>query len=268
MFRSSRSRILEDRAGSAHQCQGIKGSHFSSAEFGSCRGNGSLVSGQSSDLSYLRKSGGRLPHFNSLMRPFLTWCAEKHIHLEVNWVKSSEMLADKLSRWVHDSGDYMLHPPLLHQALRIFQSKGFTPTVDMFASPGNAQFPQFVARWPHHQAIGCNALELNLLDDKFSHIYANPPWTIILPWLQRLRIYPEIICLTVVPYWAGTLWWPLLTRLHVRGTPVILASPRWGMFQSCLGETMPPTKWPLLFILLSGKHYNERKFQMKISHYI
>ena len=217
---------------------------------------------------YLRKTGGRLPHFNQMMRPFLTWCAGNRIYLEVNWVKSAEMLADELSRWDHDSGDYKLHPPLFLQARKIFQSWGFTPAVDMFASPGNAQLQKFVARWPHHQAIGCNALELNLSDPQFTMLYANPPWTIILPWLERLRQQPQIQCLTVVPYWVGTSWWPLLTHLQVRGSPVVLASPRWGMFQSCLGLNMPPTKWPLLFVLLSGRHYNERKFRLKISHHI
>jgi hypothetical protein len=39
--------------------------------------------------SYLKKEGGRLPPFNSLMRPFLKWCHEKRVKVIPNLVKSS-----------------------------------------------------------------------------------------------------------------------------------------------------------------------------------
>ena len=38
--------------------------------------------------SYLKKGGGRLGHFNSLLRPFLKWCTEKNLKVVVNWVTS------------------------------------------------------------------------------------------------------------------------------------------------------------------------------------
>ena len=50
----------------------------------------------------------------------------------------------------------------------------FQPQVDMFASLGNAQLPQFVSRWPHHQAVAVNALEIQL-GVQFQKVYANPP---------------------------------------------------------------------------------------------
>jgi hypothetical protein len=48
--------------------------------------------------------GGKLPHLNKIIRPFLTWCQERLINLQVEWVPSQEMLADKLSRWTMDRG--------------------------------------------------------------------------------------------------------------------------------------------------------------------
>ena len=53
-------------------------------------------------LSYLTKSGGRKPHLNKLIRPFLEWCLENKITLIPQWVPSQEMQADGLSRWVWD----------------------------------------------------------------------------------------------------------------------------------------------------------------------
>jgi hypothetical protein len=215
--------------------------------------------------SYLRKGGGRLPHLNALCRPFLLWCMENSVKLILNLVKSEDMLADSLSRMLPDKGDYTLLRAKFLQLLAIFRPF-IQPTVDMFASPGNSQLQKFVCRWPHHQAMGCNALEMDLCG--ITSCYSNPPWTLILPWLERLRREPHIQCLMVVPYWVGSVWWPLLVKLHKRQTPVVLVQPQWGLFTSCLGELMPPTKWPLLCLILSGSCWRENRFQLKASHCI
>ena len=216
---------------------------------------------------YLKKGGGKLQHFNSLLRPFLRWCNQRGISLNLNLVRSEDMLADGISRWTADPGDYRLDRKIFTKILDIFQPI-LTPKVDMFASPGNHQLELFVARWPHHQAVGCNALEVDLTAEVYRSCWANPPWSIIGDWLYRLRLNPQVTCLMAVPYWVGTTWWPLLVRMHVRQTPVVLVQPREGLFTSCLGLRMPPTRWPLLCLLLSGKNYREGKFLLKISHHI
>jgi hypothetical protein len=216
--------------------------------------------------SYLKKEGGKLCHFNSLMRPFLTWCHQRKIRVVPNWVKSEEMLADGISRWKIDRGDYTLKKSVFQKICGIFGQKNFQPLVDMFASPGNAQLEKFVARWPHHQAIAVNSLECSL--EKFTEVYANPPWKIILPWLIRLKKNPHLKCLIVIPHWVGMSWWPLLVKLHMKNFPVVQVQPQWGLFQNCLGEEMPPTRWPLLCLMLSGRAFKENKSRLKISHFI
>lgn len=72
------------------------------------------------------------------------------------------MLADGLSRWSYDRGDYTLDRGLFLHLIQLTSRSGFTPEVDMFASPGNAQLEKFVCRWPHHQALAINALETPL----------------------------------------------------------------------------------------------------------
>ena len=177
------------------------------------------------------------------------------------------MLADGISRWTADPGDYKLNRSTFITLLGTFQTH-MIPLVDMFASPGNHQLKRFVARWPHHQAVACNALEIDLNQDMFQKCWANPPWTVIGDWLHRLRENPQVTCIMAVPYWVGTTWWPLLVRMHVKHTPVVLVQPKEGLFTSCLGQRMPPTRWPLLCLLLSGRSYREGKFLLKISHHI
>ena len=58
--------------------------------------------------------------------------------MEVQWVPSQEMLADHLSRWDKDPGDYTLKEEIFQKILAAFQ-KQINPSVDMFPSPGNAK---------------------------------------------------------------------------------------------------------------------------------
>jgi hypothetical protein len=216
---------------------------------------------------YLKKGGGKLSHFNTLLRPFIRWCNQRKISLSLNLVKSEDMLADGISRWSVDPGDYKLDTSIFSKIQKIF-CPFLVPQVDMFASPGNHQLQHFVARWPHHQAIACNALEVDLKPEIFHCCWANPPWTIISDWLSRLRENPQVRCQVAVPYWVGTSWWPQLVKMHERHSPVILIHPREGLFTNCLGLRMPPTNWPLLCLILSGRNYREGKFLLKISHHI
>ena len=96
-------------------------------------------------------------------------------------------------------------------------------------------------------------------------VYANPSWTLILGCLEKMRSHPHLECPTVVPYWVGAVWWPLLLRLCDRQKPVIIIQPKFGLFKNCLDQKMPPTRWPLLCVTLSGKCYREQKRKLKTS---
>jgi hypothetical protein len=172
------------------------------------------------------------------------------------------MLEDGISRWSIDPGDYKLHRGIFNKIQEIF-CPFLEPRVGMFASPCNHQLKHFVAKWPHHQAKACNALEVDLRPEIFHCCWENPPWTIISDWLSRLRENPQVRCQVAVPYWVGTSWWPQLVKMHKRQSPVILIHPREGLLTSCLGLRMPPTNWPLLCLLLSGKNYREGKFLLR-----
>jgi transcriptional regulator of met regulon len=210
---------------------------------------------------YLTKGGGRIPSLNMQVRPFLKWCMEKKITLDIIQVKSSEDLADAPSRWGMDRGDYTLDRQLFLHLLKKVR-KHITPQVDMFASPGNHQLPNFVARYPHWQAWEVDALKCPL--ESINFCYANPPWKIINKWMHRLRENKHVTCMMIVPFWASSSWWPLLIKMHVKGTPAFLIPPYQGMFKNCWGEYMPPPRWPLVCLILSGKAFRINKSALRL----
>jgi len=122
--------------------------------------------------SYLRKGGGRLEHLSQAMQGLWHWCMKKRIQVVTSLVPSAEDMADGLSRVKQDHGDYTLNQ-FLFQKLKDRLSPWVKPSWDMFASPGNHKFSNFVCRWPHWQAKKLDALNCPLEDIKFC--YANPP---------------------------------------------------------------------------------------------
>jgi hypothetical protein len=200
--------------------------------------------------AYLSKGGGRIPYLNQRLRPFLKWCVDHRIQLQLQQLKSAEDLADAPSRWSFNHGDNTLNHELF-QALLTEMAAVCWPQVDMFASPGNHQLPLFVSRWPHWEACQVDALKCPL--EGFHHCYANPPWGVIAQWLQRLRENPHLLCVLVCPYWVSAPWWPLLLRMQVKGSRALVIKPFKGMFSNCLGQSMPAPRWRLLCVVLSGQ---------------
>jgi hypothetical protein len=209
---------------------------------------------------YLQKGGGRKNPFNKMLQPFWHWLMERRITLQVKWVPSEKCLADPLSRWSQDRGDYSLDPRLFRHLQRVF-SPFLRLQTDLFASPGNKKLDQFVSRWPHWQATAVDALQCPL--DDLGGLYANPPWSVIQKILSRLRLFPKVKVLMVVPFWDSTAWWPQLIKMKAPGTPCLKVNPYQGMFTNCWGEAMPPPRWPLLCLICSGKFWRGNKYKIK-----
>ena len=140
-----------------------------------------------------------------MLQPFWHWLMEQNITLQVKWVPSEKCLADPLSRWSQDRGDYSLDPTLFRYVQKFFLPFLELKT-DLFASPGNKKLDQFVSRWPHWEATAVDALQCPL--EGLGGLYANPPWTVSQKFLARLRLFPKAEVLMVVPFWESTAWWP------------------------------------------------------------
>ena len=221
--------ILENTTSSPHKYKGVASSNCCSKKFGKTGGDRPFVSRQQGGIQLLAEGGREAPPFQRHPSAFFTVVSRKRHKLKAKLGKIRRNVGRR-------SQSVVLRPRRLHVLSKTFQTNSqivpprrIFANVDMFASPGNAQLKKFVCRWPHHQALAVNALETPL-GQGFCQVYANPPWNLILRWLVRLRDNPHVTCLVAVPYWVGTVWWPLLTRLQVKGTPTVLVKPRWGMF--------------------------------------
>ena len=188
--------------------------------------------------SYLRKWGGKLEHFNSVVRDLWHWCHQNNVFLNISLVKSEVCMADQLSRTIQKE-DMSLNQALFSKLLHRF-STWVQPTIDMFASPGNSKLESFCARHPHWNASLIDALTCPL--ETVQDCYANPPWTIIQQWLLRLKQNPQVKCLMILPYWVSARWWPLVIRLKVPKSPVVLIKPFQVMFVDPMGTAMPPPR--------------------------
>ena len=168
---------------------------------------------------------------------------------------SAECLADLLSRPPIDHRDYTLHRKFFSTSTHILRPfhKCFSGYVCL---PGKSATPPICLTTP---SLG--GLANGRLDVPPSSIFPRlrePPWTIINQWLARLRSNLHVQCLTILPFWVSAKWWPLVIRLRVPKTPAVVIPPCHGMFANCRGEDMPPPRWPLLCVLLSGSAWQKK----------
>lgn len=257
--------ILEGSGGASYQRKGANSCYTNSQKFGKKGGGGPPMCRQFSHILLSYKGGGRTPHLNAILRPFLTWCMDAQVILQVSLVRSKDCLADGPSRWGVDKGDYTLHAHLF-KLLEQQMHPWVQPVVDCFASPGNKKYPQFISRFPHWEAVAVDSLNCPL--ERFSHIYANPPWNLIFQFLNRLRENKHLTCMLIVPYWVGATWYPLLVKMQIPKSQAFFIPPCKGMFTNCLNISMPAPKWPLLCVALSGKFWKPNRSHLRVSKFI
>ena len=99
--------VLEGVSHAPHKHQGTLGCYAYRPKFGAARKDGLSGSGQFRDPLLFDKGRGFENHISThSFAPFYGWCMDQHIHLQVQLVASEDMLADHLSRWEMDRGDY------------------------------------------------------------------------------------------------------------------------------------------------------------------
>ena len=119
----------------------------------------------------------------------------------------------------------------------------------MFASPGNHQLPLYFSRHPHWQAMGVDALHCPLVGHK--SLLCKPTLENNISLAGQVEIQPSHDLFDDDPLVGFKSLVALLVRLQKTSSPALVIPPFVGMFQNCLGEEMPPPRWPLLCTVLS-----------------
>ena len=152
---------------------------------------------------------------DAMAREIWLWCKDKEIWLSAAHIAGSKNVeADYLSRSVDFSIEWKLNEGKLAIALSILGAK---PSIDLFASRLNYQFPCYVSYKPDP---GSYAVDAFMLDWQDLHFYAFPPFAVIhrvLEKIQRDRARGVI----VVPDWPSRSWYSVVARLCT-GSPVLL----------------------------------------------
>jgi len=91
------------------------------------------------------------------------------------------------------------------------------PTIDLFASQINNDFPQNVSFKPDPGAVAVDAFSLNLHYLKF---YAFPPFSVINTFLQQVQ-EDQTLGILVMPNWPTQAWFPKAMQMCV-GPPITL----------------------------------------------
>ena len=141
-----------------------------------------------------------------------------------------------------DPEDYCLRAALFRQACARF---GVRPQLDLFANRYNRQLPRFYAMRPDPLAEGINALAQTWPTTKV--LYANPPWSLIGEFLQKVSAEAATV-LTVLPVWQAQPWWATFCQMWV-APPMYLQ----GEMSSCpQGRPLPPPRWKVAITLIRG----------------
>ena len=121
-------------------------------------------------VSYLNKMGSKSAVLNDLTCTVWKWCAERKLWLSAAHIPGvANVEADKLSCDLHLNTEWKLNNQLLKEVLTVLETQ---PTVDLFASKTNAQFPLYVSYLPDPGAYAVDAFSLHWLRSIVFHLSA------------------------------------------------------------------------------------------------
>lgn len=158
-------------------------------------------------VSYITQQGGtKSLALHQLATKILHW-AEAHVEdLTAVYIPGSQnMIADHLSRRFPSRGEWAISS---HYIQPIFARRG-APNVDLMATPGNAQVPEFATRFRYNEAIAQDTFSILL---QFTLVYLFSSIPLILRTLLKI-VKEEVHAILNVPFWPRMPWFPLLLQM-------------------------------------------------------
>ena len=216
-----------------------------------------IMSDNTTCVSCINKMGSNQSEvLNGTAFKIWQWCIHRGLWLSAAHIAGVDNKeADSLSRVLHTDMEWKLNSDLLAEALEILAVK---PSIDLFASQVNAQFPVFVSFIPDSKAVAIDAFSLDWGDYEF---YCFPPFSLLPRVLSKIR--QDRACGTVVaPDWRNQPFWPMLMSM-LTAAPVRLSA------RECLLQlpNAPAQKHPLRKILallvckVSGIDIHQQDYQ-------
>ena len=120
----------------------------------------------------------------------------------------SNVEADALSREI-DGENWALGPRLVQFAL------SWAPTIDRFASPGNAIVPRFNTRWEAPGSEGTDALSIPDHFWRQERNFCHPPYSLMTAVVTKIK-RSGAAALVVAPIWEQKPWYAELKRMAAR----------------------------------------------------
>ena len=135
----------------------------------------------------------------------LTWFFKLQVHLP--GIHNRD--ADQASRIFNDRTEWMIRPHLLREALSLL---AVNPSIDLFASRLNKQFPIFCSWKPDPDAWKIDAFSFPLIQ---KGLYAFPPFCLVGKVLAKVIQDKSQNLVLVTPWWPSQPWFPLLKSLAI-----------------------------------------------------
>lgn len=138
---------------------------------------------------------------NTLGKTIWEWCASRQIWLSAAHIAGTDnTIADAESRNTNSNTEWMINSSILHNAIA---NLPFEPTIDIFATRLNAQYPTYVSYRPDPGAFAVDAFNLDLSQLRF---YAFPPFSVIGNLLQKIQV-EKATGIVVIPDWPTQAWY-------------------------------------------------------------
>ena len=175
-------------------------------------------------LAYLRRQGGTFsPFLNELAQKILRWAESQHMVLLPQFVQGKRnVVADVLSRPHQVIGSEWT----LHQEVFDDLRKRWPVVKDLFASSLNHRCVAYFATTSDPMAVGVDAM-LQCWD--FLQVYAFPPFAMVRPVLNKLRVSKGVEMTLIAPLWSQKEWFPDLLE-HLLEPPFPLPQ-RWDLLR-------------------------------------
>ena len=163
----------------------------------------------------ISKNRSKSPTLLKEIKSLVSLCLERDITLSATRIPSIlNTVADSLSRTTALPTEWCLPKRVFTQI-----QKWYGPlTIDLMATPFNAQLQRFISPFPHPLAEDSNVLTLNW--NRWNHVYIFPPVKMIPQLLPQLRSYKGH-GVFIAPWQPTAAWFPELCKrakdhLHIR----------------------------------------------------